>query len=436
MSKNDKLFMPKKVYSEKMYMKGVYVEGSEKFRVVTREDAEKSEHRSVVVPLEYGSIYVVTFPNKTDRLRTAVIDTDPRKMKVGDTAVYTVGERFRAAYFEGEPGEFEGLLYTTERKGQFMVLYTSDKENIPVNIERIPVLLGHDTDDEWYKPGKQKDLKGNKNSWGKWDWTAEEVMEHVYEPLRKKNPDYITRRDIGRDQSGKYTMWAYFFEPKKYEQTLFITGGIHAREMDGYLGLARFIELMVNEDGSNKGLHYLRTKVRIILIPIVNVYSASEKHIRQNSRGVDLNRDFQFHTEGETINVIWLLHQYKDEVAALIDCHTCQTNKYDLYYNFSVQAPNCALCCRTTNHIYEDLKKRKLAKIPTVMSLVPGAYDKHDKYLQGYAWNRLGIPTLVCEHMHEHYAEEHSALGLELAAEYYGNFIIQTALAKLKIIKK
>ena len=91
MSKNDKLFMPKKVYSEKMYMKGVYVEGSEKFRVVTREDAEKSEHRSVVVPLEYGSIYVVTFPNKTDRLRTAVIDKDPRKMEVGDTAVIEAG---------------------------------------------------------------------------------------------------------------------------------------------------------------------------------------------------------------------------------------------------------------------------------------------------------------------------------------------------------
>jgi hypothetical protein len=175
--------------------------------------------------------------------------------------------------------------------------------------------------------------------------------------------------------------------------------------------------------------------VRIILIPIVNVFSASGEHLRYNSRGKDLNRDFEFHMEGETINVIWLLHQYKDEVAALIDCHTCKGFQYDLYYNYSVQASNSVLCARVTNHIYEDLKKRGLASVPTSMAHMPGAYEKPDKYLQGYAWNRLGIPTLVIEHMNEHYAEKHSALGLELSVEYYGNFIIETALAKLKLKK-
>ncbi len=433
MSKNDELFRPVDVFDPAWYRKGIYVEGAEKFRLVVKEDPEKSECRSVVVPLEYGSIYIVNFPEKTDRLRAAVIDRNPDEMQPGETAAYRIGTRLEMVYFEGEPTAWNGFLFTTERFGQYLVIYTSDRAEIPLKIERIPVLLGRDTDDDWFHAGPQKDLKGNPDSWGKWDWTSEEVMEHIYEPMRKAHPDYISRRWIGNDQTGKYPMWAYTFEPEGYEQTLFITGGIHAAEMDGYLGLARFFELMVDEDGSHAGLHYLRTKVRIILIPIINVYSASEKHVRRNSRDVDLNRDFVYHMEAETINVIWLLEQYKDEAAALIDYHTCQGRRYDIYYNFSVQAPNCAMCCRVVNHVYEDLKRRGLATFPTDMNQIPGAYDKSDKFLQGYAWNRLGIPTLVCEHQHEHFAEPHSALGLELAAEYFGNFMIETALLKLKL---
>ena len=435
MNKNDELFRPRDVFDPAWYRRGVYVEGAEKYRLVVKEDPEKSERRSVVIPLEYGSIYVVNFPEKTARLRAAVIEKDPDAMAIGEAVPYEIGPRLETVYFDAEPDAWNGFLFTTEKEGQYLVIYTGDGAEVPIKVERIPVLLGYDTDDEWFRPGPQKDLKGSADSWGKWDWTAEEVLEHVYEPMRKAHPDYISRQMFGRDQTGKYPMWAYTFEPEGYEQTLFITGGIHAAEMDGYLGLARFFELMVGEDGSNAGLHYLRTKVRIILIPIINVYSASEQHIRQNSRGVDLNRDYEFHREAETINVIWLLEQYKDEAAALIDYHTCSGHRYDIYYNFSVQAPNCAMCCRVTNHVFEDLKKRGLAKLPTNMRQIPGAYDKHDKYLQGYAWNRLGIPTLVCEHQHENYAEPHSALGLELAAEYFGNFMIQTALLKLKLRK-
>ncbi len=433
MDPNDELFRPQDVFDASLYRRGLFVEASEHFRLVVKEDPEKSAHRSVVVPLQFGSIYVVTFPQKTERLRAAVAERDPDGMKPGEAAVCTVEARLQNVYWEKEPEAWDGFLYTTERESQYLVIYTGDTEETPLKIERIPVLLGRDTDDDWYRPGPQKDLKGGPDSWGKWDWTAEEVLEHVYEPLRRAYPAYISRQCIGRDQSGKYPMWAYTFEPENYEQTLFITGGMHAAEMDGYLGLARFFELMVKEDGSHAGLHYLRTKVKIVLIPIINVYSASEEHIRQNSRGKDLNRDYELHTEAETINVIWLLEQYKDEAAALIDYHTCKGKRFDLYYNFSVQAPNCALCCRVTNHIYEDLKARGLADCPPVMELIPGAYEKHDKYLQGYAWNRLGIPTLVAEHQHEKYAEPHSALGLELAVEYYGNFMIQTALARLKL---
>ena len=433
MSKNDEIFRERDIFSDSMYVKGVYPAVVTEKTGFVYKDKEDCEARSVVVPMKFGSVYVVRFPNKTDRLRAAVVSGDPAALPVGGSIAYDVEKS--KAFFEGEPDKWNDFMYTPLKPDEYLVIYTSDKENIPVYVGENPVLIGYDTDDEWFKAGPQKDLHGTPDSWGNWAWTSDEVLEHVYEPLRRANPDYITRRCIGKDEALKYDMWAYFFEPAGYEQTIFITGGIHAAEMDGYLGLARFFELMVNEDGSNAGLHYLRTKVRIILIPIVNVYSASEQHIRQNSRGADLNRDFELHMQGETINVIWLLQQYKNEIAALIDCHTCGQKSFDLYYQFSIQAVNSQMCRRVTNHIYEDLKKRGLVSDPVRMDLIPGGYEKHDKYLQGYAQNRLGIPTLVVEHEDRKYAEHHSALGVELAAEYYGNFIIQTALSKFKLNK-
>ena len=194
MNKNDELFRAQEVYDPAWYRKGVYVEGAEHYRVVAKEDPEKSEKRSVVVPLQCGSIYAVTFPEKTDRLRAAVSDRDPDTMQPGETVLYKVGTRLEAVYFAEEPTDWKGFLYTPGSEGQYLVIYTSDKAEIPLKIERIPVLLGYDTDDDWFRVGPQKDLKGNPDSWGKWDWTAEEVLEHVYEPLRRAYPAYISGR--------------------------------------------------------------------------------------------------------------------------------------------------------------------------------------------------------------------------------------------------
>ena len=432
---NNDLFKPVNVYTDEMYVKGIYPACiNDKDGFVKKDDPEKSEKRSVLVPLEFGSVYVIKFPNKTDRLRAAAIDGDPRELPVGASVSYDIDRS--KAFFEGEPDKWDDFMYTPNGRTEFLVIYTSDKENIAIEVNKYPCLLGHDTDDEWFYGGKQKDIHGNADSWGKWDWTSDEFIEHVYEPLRKKYPDYITRQFIGKDHTNTYNTWAYFFEPADYEQVMFITSGIHAAEMDAYLGLGRFMELLCEEDGSNAGLHYLHTKVKLIVIPVVNVYSASTTHVRENASGQDLNRDFELHTQAESVNVIWLLNQYKDQVSALIDYHCCRSQKYELYYQFSIQAPNAQLCLKCTNHVQEDLKRRGLAKETPYMGLIPGGYNKHDKYLQGFAWNHFGIPTLVCEHQHEHWDEGlHSALGLELCVDYFGNFMIQTALAKLKLIK-
>ena len=432
MTKNDAAFREENVFQKSMVTRGIAVEPEgEKNSIIRRERAD-SESFSVVAELDFGAIYVARFAKTPAKLCGAVASVDPRTMAAGETV--SVPSHRYVPCFAGAPeaGECDFICIPTA-PGQFLVVDFGAGEESEFTLLRYPVLIGRDTDDEWFRCGPQKDLKGGADSWGNWEWTADEVLEHIYEPLRRAHPDYIARRTIGKDDTGTYDMWCYTFEPRGYEQTLLITGGMHASEMDGYLGLARFMELMVNEDGSNAGLHYLRTKVKIVLIPIINVYSASVGHVRPNGRGIDLNRDFGDQSQAETRNVSAVIAQYKDEAAALIDYHTSKLHGADLYYQFSIDAPNSALCRRVTNHIFEDLKARGLLTAdPVDISRVPGKLNKQNIYLQGYTWNTYGIPTLVAEHEHENYAEMHSALGLELAVDYFGNFMIQTALAKLK----
>ena len=427
---NNSLFTEQNRYPDKLYCQGIYPQMVSETEGFIQKDG--SGKQSVVLPLRAYTVYVVRFPNKTDRVRAAVVAEDPRLLPDGGSIAYTRNPKL--PYFDAEPGEDCDFMYVSNRENEYLVVCTGNSEPVPIYIGESPILLGRDTDDEWYHAPLAGDLNGNEDSWGNWQWSSEQLFQKIYEPLRAQYPGYISRQWIGMDQSNTYDMWAYTFTPSGYEQVLFITGGLHGAEMDGYLGLARFMELLCQENGSNKGLHYLRTKVKIVLVPLVNVWSASTSHIRQNSTGIDLNRDYQAHSQAETVNVLWLLHQYKNEVGAVIDYHTSHSDTLDLYYQFSIQAPNAPMCLKVTNHIYEDLKLRGLANPPDV-HMIPGAFHKSDVFLQGYVWNHFQIPTLVVEHEHLRYFPMHSAENLQLAAEYYGNFMIQTALCKLKLLK-
>ena len=44
---------------------------------------------------------------------------------------------------------------------------------------------------------------------GKEDWTGNQIIENIYEPLRLAHPEYIKRRSLGKDASGLYDVWLY-----------------------------------------------------------------------------------------------------------------------------------------------------------------------------------------------------------------------------------
>ena len=429
MSNCDHLFAEKNIFEKAVFVKGLCPVAATEDTVLVKSGAS-DEDGSFVLPIKgRRSLFVIRFEAKPRALRAALCDTDPRTLGAGESIC--TARSGHLPYFEAEPaGENADFLCVPTKEDQFLVIHTG--ENTPFFIGENPVYIGADTDDCWFIPAPAGHLNGGEGAFGDWHWSAEELSHHLLEPLRERHPDYITRSCIGRDQTDTYDMWQYTFAPADYEQTLFLTAGLHGPEIDGYFGLIRFLQLLCAEDGTHPGLHYVRTKVRLIVIPVVNVYAAATGHERRNAAGVDLNRDFAEHSQAETVNVLWLLHQYKREVAVLIDFHGSHKNSPPLYYQFNIQESNSAVCRKVANHIHQRLLDLGREAGEPDLGRIPGKYNKSNVFLQGYCRNVLGIPTLVAEHNHGRWYEEHSAESLQWATECYGNLIIQHALAKLK----
>ena len=404
MKNNDMLFYEREV-TEKGWTVNLYPVSSKNL---------VAGKKSYVIPLQFGSVYVVRFSESAETVRAVAVKTlDVCEFETVESLPF---------------GECCDFAYTPLEAGMNLVIYT---EGGSFSVFENPVLLEKDTDDKWFYPPKAGHLEGGEGSWGDWHWTYSELLENVYEPLRRRFPNYITRENIGVDESGKYDMWAYTFAPEKYEKTLFITSGVHGNEFDGFLALARFIELLCNSYGSDEGLDHVRHNTRLVVIPVVDVWSTYEKKWRFNCNEKDLNRDFDSFSQRESRNVASLMKRYAEEIDVVIDLHTSGGTLEGLWYQFNIQAKNSTVTRRVINHVWHRIVEKGYETEPNLVR-IPGKYVKSNQFLQGFAYNELGLANIVIEHNQSRWYPEHSAEGFYHALECYGNFIIQTALADLK----
>lgn len=212
MKNNDALFAERSLVPA--YVRGVYPAAKSDTDIFVKHD--DSDLASIVLPLRFGNVYTVRFAQKPRRLRTALCDSDPAQLPIPGgmaAALYT-----EIPYFEDAPDtDAPDFLCVPSKEGQFLVIHTGEGEDFPLSVGENPVILGHDTDDCWYYAPESGDLGGGEGSWGDWRWSFEDLCRAVYEPLREKYPDYISRQWIGRDESNQYDMWAYTFEPPEWE---------------------------------------------------------------------------------------------------------------------------------------------------------------------------------------------------------------------------
>lgn len=165
---------------------------------------------------------------------------------------------------------------------------------------------------------------------------SDELINKFYEPLRQLYPEYISRSMVGTDTSGQYQMWLYDFCPENYEACVFLQSGVHPIETEGYLGLARIMEMIAKNE-----LPALRSKVRFLVIPVVSVYGVSKKaetgsvikryDIPHNSLGINSNRDCHECRLNETKNVLSIITRYKDIIDFGFDLHTTTTEDWGDY---------------------------------------------------------------------------------------------------------
>lgn len=204
-------------------------------------------------------------------------------------------------------------------------------------------------------------------------------IDTLWEPLRSENSDYITRTILGKDHSGTYDIYEYVFKPKKYEKTIILNCTTHGNEIEGMLAVYRFMYLICNNYKEYPQLDFIRNHVRIVVIPILNPWGV-QKGSRENSRGVDLNRNMNVNwkntsgakgtsplSEAEAIIVDKVMQKYSDAIA-FFDVHSSSPDGInDFYYVIPRYADNI-------KNIYREVAERIKPNAKLLMSQVYEAF--------------------------------------------------------------
>lgn len=283
---------------------------------------------------------------------------------------------------------------------------------------------------------------------------ADTFIQQWWEPLRAKHPKYITREAIGKDDSGKYTMWCYTFTPCRYKQTVYLQAGVHGRnEFESYFATAMLMRLIADAGKSkDPNLKYLRRHVRFIVVPLVNVYDPSERtYPPNNASNINLNRDWVDARSQEVQHIKALLSRYgRGEIQLALDFHTDPEGNpgwgaYLLPYADDLPTEISDKMVAVNNFLYElnipgkvqwkgeDLLKAFMGpKKEYPASSREWRAHHNENYRRGTAWKSIsngfwkdyGIPSATVEHGARKFGPEGSTYEMARAVELYLNQIL------------
>lgn len=270
-------------------------------------------------------------------------------------------------------------------------------------------------------------------------WTSDQFIDNLFEPLRLANPSYVTRDNLGKDASGTYDVWRYYFTPSNFTKTVVVGTGIHGSEATPIIATAMIMKEVINNWDKSPQLTWIRNNVRLIVLPCQNPWGTSQQpRKRQNSNGVDLNRNFdykwadyvpQYNTPGghdykgaapfsevESQYIRNTLQQFKD-ASVYIDMHNFGAPAADYIVYNSANADN--------QFIYNDLIDYLTKGIadPIVINETqetPSAYN--------YATNVLKMVSGNPEWADRRFGgSQYNSVEITKAVEWFGNIIIQHA---------
>lgn len=257
--------------------------------------------------------------------------------------------------------------------------------------------------------------------------TYNDLLTAVYEPLRAQFPNYITRTNIGKDASNTIDMYAYVFEPRYWQQSIYLQAGIHGKEVDAVACLARIMYLIANSDGTNEDLEFLRQKVKITIVPCVNVWGISQSPKNNNNSNNVALQDWSNATPpAEIANVKAYIanNLLVDELSFMLDMHTTTNDTYyDFYGNIQKYAKNVRAIFRTNAWLCDKyaLDGR------TVDDQYLGYYEPANRPLfRQYYYYTMGVQTATLELSDYHWSNALSTSdAITMGVTMWLNYIIQ-----------
>ena len=144
-------------------------------------------------------------------------------------------------------------------------------------------------------------------------WRYADFLANLWEPLRAAHPTWIERQQLGMDQSGTYPIWKYVFTPEGgFDRTVIVGCSIHGSEVLNQISAYLFFKCVAERWAIDPQLGAARHRVRWVVIPCVNPWGQSQApKTRYNSRGVDLNRNFDWRWSKFTTGAPAFGHDYK-----------------------------------------------------------------------------------------------------------------------------
>lgn len=121
----------------------------------------------------------------------------------------------------------------------------------------------------------------------------------ILNPLVEEYSDYVHKTILGKDSSNTYNIYRYEFVPEKYDRTIIVLSNVHGNEYTSFFGLCRFVDELCRNYETDSNLYFLRNKVKLVIIPIVNPWGFVNSN-RRNSNAVDLNRNTSYRWEEYT----------------------------------------------------------------------------------------------------------------------------------------
>ena len=252
----------------------------------------------------------------------------------------------------------------------------------------------------------------------------------LYQGLVDNNSSRFTWLNLGKDQSDTYDIRLYRYIPTDYNRTLFITCAIHGWEHYGTYIMYLLFKKLLDDTTLTPNLFELR-KTRILCIPIANPWGLmADNHSgynatrRGNSRGVDLNRNFDYRweqnsggfglskgeyafSEKETQYIKQVMEEYK--ITHFLDLHSFNNSKSEtrdyLFYGNPESKNNTYQITNWLEKVYVGCN-------------ISHTMTENDSSSNNYANRVKNIPSMNIELIKNRYGADDDRRWLELIENY------------------